>query len=63
MKWTPPASNEYQPAPLVPLPYALLVELDLFIDEVVFAGHIMHVELGLRDDALGVVELGGFDRW
>src|SRR6266851_5710636 len=41
------------------LAVALLVELDLFIEEVVLARHIVHIELGLRDDAVGVVELGG----
>src|SRR5450759_1362635 len=40
------------------LAVAFLVELDLFIDEIVFARHVMHVEPGLRDDAFGVVELG-----
>src|ERR1700733_2063272 len=38
---------------------ALAIELDLFVEEIVLARHVMHVELGLRDDALGVVELGG----
>jgi hypothetical protein len=33
--------------------------LPLLVDEIVLARHVMHVELGLRDDALGVVELGG----
>jgi len=37
----------------------LLVELDLLVEEVVLARHVMHVEFGLRDDAIGVVE---FDR-
>ncbi len=37
---------------------ALAVELDLFVEEIVLAGHVMHVELGLRDDAFGVVEFG-----
>src|SRR5438034_4414040 len=36
---------------------ALLVELDFLIDDVVLARHIMHVELGLRDDTIGVIEL------
>ena len=31
--------------------------------KVMLAGHVMHVELALRDDAVGIVELGGFDRW
>ena len=35
---------------------ALLVELDLLVDDVVLARHVMHVELGLRDDAVGIVE-------
>src|SRR3954470_20876249 len=29
---------------------AILIELDLFVENVVLAGHIMHVEPGLRDD-------------
>ena len=36
---------------------AFLVDLDVGIDDVVFARHVVHVELGLRDDFLGVVEL------
>ena len=39
-------------------PVALAVELDLLVDEIVLARHVMHVEPGLRDDAVGVVELG-----
>src|SRR4051794_4430908 len=35
---------------------ALLVELDLLVDDVVLARYVMHVELGLRDDAIGVIE-------
>src|SRR6185437_11317884 len=35
---------------------ALFVDLDLGIDDVVLARHVMHVELGLRDNLIGVVE-------
>ena len=38
---------------------ALAIELRLLVDDVVLAGDVMHVELGLRDDLVGVVELGG----
>src|SRR5450432_3927480 len=37
----------------------LLIELVLFVEEIVLAGNVVHVELGLRDDTVGVVE---FDR-
>ena len=39
-------------------PVAFAVELDLLVDDVVLARHVMHVEAGLRDDAVGIVELG-----
>ena len=34
------------------------VELAVLVEEIVLARHVMHVELRLRDDAVGVVELG-----
>ena len=37
---------------------ALAIELDLLVDEIVLARHVVHVEPRLRDDALGVVEFG-----
>jgi hypothetical protein len=37
---------------------AFAIELALFVEEVVLAWHVMHVEPGLRDDAVGIVELG-----
>ena len=37
---------------------ALAVELGVLVDDVVLAGDVMHVELGLRDDLVGIVELG-----
>ena len=39
------------------LAVALAVELDLFVDDVVLARHVVHVEAGGLDDAVGVVEL------
>src|SRR6185503_13073445 len=40
---------------------ALAIELArLLVDDVVLARHVMHVESGLRDDFLGVVELRSF---
>src|SRR5262249_50774941 len=38
---------------------AVAVELYVFVENVVFARHVMHVEPRLRDDAIGVVEF----RW
>ena len=35
---------------------ALAVELLLVVDDVVLAGHVMYVETGLRDDAVGIIE-------
>src|SRR6516162_10486167 len=37
---------------------AVAVELHALVENVVFARHIMHVEPGLRDDAVGIVEFG-----
>ena len=37
---------------------AVAVELHVLVEDVMFARHVMHVEPGLRDDAVGVVELG-----
>ena len=37
---------------------AVAVELHVLVEDVVFARHVMHVEPGLRDDAVGVVEFG-----
>ena len=37
---------------------ALAVELHVIIEDVVLAGHVMHVEAGLGDDPVGVVEFG-----
>src|SRR5581483_8818790 len=39
------------------LAVAFLVEFLVRIEEIVFAGHVMHIELRLRDDPVGVVEL------
>ena len=39
-------------------PVALAIELLLGIDDVVLARHVMHVEASLRDDAIGIIELG-----
>src|SRR4029079_13600804 len=40
------------------LAVALLVELDLLVEEIVLAGHVMHVKLRLRNDAVGIIEFG-----
>ena len=37
---------------------AFAIEFPLRVEEIVLAGDVMHVEPGLRDDAVGVVELG-----
>src|SRR5207247_1071357 len=37
---------------------AVAVELHVFVENVMFARNVMHVEPGLRDDAVGVVEFG-----
>src|SRR4029077_3359417 len=58
MKCTPSASKLYQPAPLVPRPYRVAVKLHVFVENVMLARHVMHVEPRLRDDAVGVVEFG-----
>src|SRR5262249_13573487 len=47
-------------SPLGILAVALAIELRLLVDEVMLARHVMHVERRLRDDAVGIVELGGF---
>ena len=38
------------------LPVPLEIELVLFVDHIVLAGDVVHVETGLRDCAVGVVE-------
>jgi hypothetical protein len=40
------------------LAIVLTIELRIFIEEVVLAGNIMHVETDLGDHSLGIVELG-----
>src|SRR5207245_6208479 len=35
---------------------ALAIELHLLVEEVMLAGHVVPVELALRDDAIGIVE-------
>ena len=36
---------------------AVAIELALvFVEQVVLAGHVVHVEAGLRDDAVGIIE-------
>src|ERR1700761_8539081 len=37
---------------------AVAIELDVFVEEIVLARYIMHVEFGLRDDAVGIIEFG-----
>jgi hypothetical protein len=34
------------------------VELELIIEEVMLAGHVVHVEARLGDDSVGIVEFG-----
>src|SRR5580693_2914133 len=36
----------------------LTIELAVLVEEVVLARDVMHVEAGLRNDAVGIVELG-----
>ena len=38
------------------LAVAFAIELRVLVEDVVLAGHVVHVEPGLRDDAVGVVE-------
>jgi hypothetical protein len=49
-------SKLYQPEPNVPL----AIKLHVLVEDVVLARHVMHIETRLRDDAVGVVELGRF---
>ena len=37
---------------------AVAVEFHVLVENVMFARHVMHVEPGLRDDAVGIVEFG-----
>ena len=41
------------------LAVAIEIELAIVVENVVLAGHIMHVEPGLADDLVGRIELGG----
>src|SRR6266446_6382268 len=39
---------------------AVAVELHVFVEDIMFTRNVMHVEPGLRDDAVGIVEFGWF---
>ena len=43
--------------PFVPRAITLAIELYLLVDDVVLTRHVVHVEFGLRDDLVGIVEL------
>ena len=58
MKCTPLASKLYQPAAPGAAAVVLAVELHVIVENVVLARHVVNVEARLRDDAIGVVELG-----
>src|SRR6516225_8061946 len=38
---------------------AFAVKFLPFVEDVVLAGHVVHVEARLRDDAVGIIEFGG----